>query len=92
MNFKASRQINDVCDFNEAATMIFEEFLETFTKENGLLRDVNEEDTEGEYFSFMYTDRGGTLARRMLDRLCRVGGKYFDELDIEISTYLFVEP
>lgn len=84
----------NVDEFNEKATEIFEDFLESLP-----VKDISNEDENGEWgthlsegFTFIYPQRSSTLARRMLDRLYKVGNKYFpNSNDIDISTYLWRE-
>lgn len=94
MNLLEKRKIEDVYDFEECASEIFERFLTGFTKENGLIRDLYEDDPfdEEDGICFMYTNKGTRLARRMLDRLHKIGEYYFPGERIKISSYLFVEP
>lgn len=89
--FNKYKQIETADDYQEYAIFMFEEFLETFTRENGLIRDVREDDNVSESTVFLYTTRGNKLADRMKTRLERVGEEHFPEDDIEISTYLYIE-
>jgi hypothetical protein len=84
----------DLDEFQERATEIFEDFLESLPT-----IDLSGEDENSEYgtfitegFQFIYTQISSRLARRMLDRLHKVGAKYFpNEKFIEIKTYLWRE-
>ena len=84
-----SKQINDVDDFNGYASDLWETFLRSFTKENKLIREVDEDDTVEEHWQFVYTDRGMVLADRMRKRLYKVGEKHFpnDEIEIDAGSY-----
>lgn len=86
----AREPIKDVSDFNDECDYIFECFLESMQDDSRFLRKADRED-DPEEADYMYTDRGNTLANRMLDRLHKIGAKYFDPLDIEISSRLYQE-
>lgn len=89
---KESRGIQTVDEFNDYATEMFEEFLLTFTIENGLLEEMDEFDKE--YFEgpdFFYSRKGQRLADKYFDLLFDVGVNNFPyEVEfIEISTKMF---
>lgn len=90
--FNLKRNIDDVDDYIGEANVIFESFLETFTKENGLIRDTNEDDyVDHEKCDFVYTTRGMRLAEKMKDKLIEVGELHYPGEDIEIESYLYQE-
>lgn len=90
--FNSNKNIEDVDDYIGWANDIFEGFLSTFTKENGLVRDVTEDDSiDHEKFNFIYTAKGTRLADKMKCLLIKVGEKHFPNEDIEIESYLFQE-
>lgn len=90
--FNAKKKIEDVDDFNEYASQLFENYLENFTLENGLIREVTEDDGgDTESLSFIYTNRGYRLADKMRSLLYKVGNAHFPNDDIEIETHLFME-
>jgi hypothetical protein len=91
MDFNSKKQIADVDDFNEYASQIFEEYLKTFTKENGLIKDVTEDDYVDDECQFLYTQKGMRLVDRMKDRLVKVGNHHYPNEDIEIETYMYRE-
>jgi hypothetical protein len=85
-------EIKDGQSYSDVASDMFDEFLETFTKENGLIRSINDNDREEfdcENISFIYTLKGHKLAERYLDRLGALGCKYFDPMDINIFSHRF---
>lgn len=85
-------EIKDENDFNDVAQEILTEFLETFTKEDGLIRDVEEGDGADEGITFMYTSKGDRLATEMIRRLYKVGSAHFpDSLYIDVSSYMYQE-
>lgn len=87
----AKWDIKDVDDYIAVATDLFENFLLTFTKENGLIRDITEDDiVDADECVYLYTDKGNRLAKKMRDMLVRIGDAHFCE-DIEIGTYLYRE-
>ena len=92
-NTRTKILIEDVGDFNEVASDMFTKFLsEGFTEERGLIRPVTEDDDlEDEYIPFIYTYKGIKLADRMIDRLYKVGQKYFEPFDIDIKSHLYRE-
>ena len=85
----SDKDIQDVDDFNEYATGMLESFLETFTHDKKLLRDIEEDDNVEESWVYVYTDKGSRLVERMISRLTRVGEKYFpnDEIDLHTPYY-----
>ena len=91
--FGKSKNIKDVSDFNDYASDMFEEFLEGFTEEEGLIRKPEEDEIYEEGWTFIYTNKGQTLAEKYLTRLYTVGAKMFpDDLDyLEISSRLYQE-
>jgi len=89
--FNSKKNIENVEDFNECASQIFEEYLKTFTKENGLIRDVTENDYVDDDCKLLYTQRGMRLIDRMKDRLVKIGDYHFPNEDIEIETYMYRE-
>lgn len=90
--FNLNKGIGDASDFEDYSNQIFEEYLEGFSKENGLLRDLEEDDPFSEdECAFMYTDRGQRLALKMKGLLERVGAAHFPGEDIYISSSLFME-
>jgi hypothetical protein len=91
--FKKSRNINTVEDYIDEANQIFENFLETFNVENGLVFKPNEDDIHySEDFMFIYTKKGMRLADKMIDLLTAVGEAYFPDSDeeIQIESSLYV--
>lgn len=88
----ANKNIKHVYDFNDYASEIFENYLLSFTKENGLIRDIEEYDCVEENWSYVYTDRGMLLAERMRRRLFKVGEHNFpDAYEIEIESLAYQE-
>ena len=90
--FNPNKNIEDADDYIGWANDIFEFFLSKFNKENGLIRDVTEDDfVDHEKFDFMYTTKGTRLADKMKRLLIKVGEEHFPNEDIEIESYLFQE-
>jgi hypothetical protein len=88
--FNPKKNIEDVDDYINWADELFEEYLSKFTREDGLIRDVNEDDwVDHEECAFLYTAKGLRLADKMKRLLTQVGENHFPEEDIEIETYLF---
>lgn len=95
MKFRNSIEINEPSDFELVADDILTDWLEGFTIEKGLIREVDEDDTEhfgGEdIVGFMYTQKGMKLYNRACERLKILGLKYFpnEEFDIRSSAVIF---
>lgn len=89
--FKPSRNIIDADDYIDYANDIWESYLETFTKDNGLIRDITEDDCISEDWSFLYTNRGQYLAEKMRDKLIEVGQAHFPDDDIDLFTSYYLE-
>ena len=86
-------EIKNVDDFNDVVSDMFDEFLEDFRTREGLTRDWNEDDLfEEDEVQWMYTQAGMRLIDRYIKRMKKIGGKYFDEDDIELSSAKFIEP
>lgn len=89
--FKEKRKIEDVGDYIGEANDIFDSFLQTFTKENKLIRDVTEDDFWEEGIDFIYTAKGTRLADKMRRLLIKVGEAHFPNEDIEIESNYYIE-
>ncbi len=85
----------DIDEFQEEAVQSFEDFLDGLPK-----IDISKEEAGDEYemeremigWQYVYTDGASNLARRMLDRLYKLGEKLFPGQTIDISTHHFQEP
>jgi len=89
---KQEREILDVDDYNDYASEMWTSFLESFTIEKGLIREVTENDAVDDSIAFLYTNKGAKLAEKMRDLLYKVGYNEFGEdSDIEICSSLFIE-
>lgn len=76
-------------DYNDICCDMIDDFLETFTRQNKLIRDYDEEfDTQFELgeVSFVYTQRGMNLYESYCSRLFDLGSKYFDESEMDIES------
>lgn len=92
MPIKPSRHIDNADDYMDYATQLLETFLESFTIEDGLIRDVTEDDAvPADECYFMYTEKGCRLAEKMRDKLIEVGEAHFPNDDIEITTSMLQE-
>lgn len=81
--------INDGHDYSNVCSDMIIEYTETFTKENGLIRDITDHDREEldtDLVSFIYTDRGMDLIDRYHKRMVNLGEKHFCESEIDIYT------
>lgn len=85
------KKIKTVDDFNGLACEIFEGFILSFSKENGLIRDIEESDIVEDTWEFVYTERGMKLVKRMRSRLVKVGQKYFPDEYIEVESFFYQE-
>jgi len=90
--FKPNKEIHDVDDYNDYASTIFHEFLERMSGDSRFVRKATEEDCAeyGDYITYIYTTRGSRLAERFLDRLERLGAKYFGDDEVYIESYLYL--
>ena len=88
LNYK--RNISDSDDFNDYASEMYQEYLQTFTIENGLIRKMTENDYGDPDWEYIYTTKGMRLAERMKDRLIEVGKAHFpsDYIEIDAGSYL----
>lgn len=85
-------EIKDVDNFNDVVSDMFDEFLEDFRNREGLTRDWNEDDSfEKDEVQWMYTQAGMRLIDTYIKRMKKLGGKYFDEDSIELSSAKFIE-
>lgn len=83
--FNPKKKIEDADDYIMYATDTFDAFLMTFTHDNGLLRDVTEDDYVDENEDVLYTDRAMRLAEKMKKLLVRIGEAHFPNSDVEIE-------
>ncbi len=88
---KENKNIETAADFEEYAVGMLEAFLETFSIENKLLRAIEEDDVVEDNWTYMYTDRGTKLVKRMVSRLTKLGMKYFPNEDIDLTTPYYQE-
>jgi hypothetical protein len=91
IQFNPKKQINDVDDYIEYANCMWEIYLDTFTRENGLIRDVREDDYFDEHIAFCYTNKGIRLAEKMRTKLIKIGEDHYPNEDICIENYLYQE-
>lgn len=90
--FNPKKNIEDSDDYIGWANDIFDSFLQSFTKEDGLLRDANEDDlVDHEICDFVYTHEGMRLAEKMKLLLIQVGEDHFPNEYIEIESSYYVE-
>lgn len=88
------RNCKDISELNDILSDFFHDYLDSFSKEDGMIRDVSEDDADCEGFEFIYTDKGADLAYKMHSRLNSIAEYYFpnDTLHIDIYSHLFQEP
>lgn len=90
--FNPKKNIEDADDYIGWANDIFDTFLQTFNKENGLIRDPTEDDwVDHEICDFVYTNKGMRLAEKMNRLLIDVGENHFPNDDIEIESSFYIE-
>ena len=85
-------------DFNCVACETVDEFLETFTSEEGLIRKPTQEDVNDfggeDLVGFMYTQKGMRLYNAFCRRLEKLGVKSFPDKakEIEVKSYTMIFP
>mgnify|MGYP006921283868 CR=1 FL=1 len=91
---KQNRNIVDVDDFNCYVSDMLDDYLSTFTVENGLLWHVNTGDIVDEDWEFIYSYKGSRLAEKYVRLLNIVFNNHFPEaewFEFEIYSNLYQE-
>lgn len=87
-------ELKDQYDLNDLMSDMFDEFLQDFQEREGLTRsfyDDDYQDFEME-LAFMYTQKGMALIERYRKRMFKVFSMYWNELDFDIRSSLYVTP
>lgn len=87
MRFINSIEINEPSDWNLVASDVIDNFLEDFSKREGLTRPAEYEDTidfDG-CVTFIYTEKGMKLYNRMVERLNKLGNSIFPDETFDYS-------
>lgn len=88
--FNIKKKIETSVDFEDYCIDLFERFLDTFLKENYLVREAEEGDlADPDEITFMYTRKGDRLASKMLRLLYKIGEAHYPNEDINIITYKY---
>lgn len=86
------KNIQDVFDFNDYASILLDNFAKKFSVENGLLRLTTESDEfDPDEYPHMLTDQGDRLFHKMRDMLIKVGCRHFDESEVEVDSIFIHE-
>ena len=88
-NFNPAKKIENSEDYLIYAIEIFESFLQTFSFQNRLLRNVEEGDFVDDGISFIYTSKGERLAEKMQRLLIKLGEKHFPNEEMDISSHYY---
>lgn len=83
-------EVEDADGFNDRAEEILTEFCEDLEKQ-GETRPITEDEEADESWTFVWSDKAQRLIEHEISRLSGIGMKYFDQLDIDISTYMYKE-
>ena len=90
-DFRVGKNIADVDEFNDYCSQMFDEFLQGFNIENGLIIDAINNVDVSEDWDFIYSRRGQYLAEKMIERLKTIGERYYPDEEIEIWSPLYEE-
>lgn len=88
--------INNVDDYSCIVSDMLDAFMTDIYdnhKDDGYIRPLDENDSGElhEHCSFAYTSKGTEIYERYIRRVKKVGAKYFDEDEIEVSTLMYQE-
>ena len=87
-------ELKDQYDLNDLMSDMFYEFLQDFQEREGLARSFDDDDYQDfeMELAFMYTQKGMALIERYRKRMFKVFSKYWNELDFDIRSSLYVTP
>ena len=87
-------ELKDQYDLNDLMSDMFDEFLQDFQEREGLTRSFDDDDYQDfeMELAFMYTQKGMALIERYRKRMFKVFSKYWNELDFDIRSSLYVTP
>jgi len=88
------KEINDVDEFNDYCCDALENFCESIQDDPRYIRPLDDEEKEEHYvtgFTFLYTRKGSQMIDRFIERMGKVGMKYYKEVEINISSHLYME-
>lgn len=86
------QKFNDAYDFESYCDDVLTDFIDTFTFDNGLIRNVDEDDdVDDNVLSFVFTQKGTKLIDRFKNRLQKIGDKLFPNEEIEVKCSSVIE-
>ena len=87
-------ELKDQYDLNDLMSDMFDEFLQDFQEREGLTRSFDDDDYQvfEMELAFMYTQKGMALIERYRKRMFKEFSKYWNELDFDIRSSLYVTP
>ena len=87
-------ELKDQYDLNDLMSDMFDEFLQDFQEREGLTRSFDEDDYQDfeMELAFMYTQKGMALIERYRKRMFKIFSKYWNELDFDMRSHLYVTP
>ena len=87
-------ELKDQYDLNDLMSDMFDEFLQDFQEHERLTRSFDDDDYQDfeMELAFMYTQKGMALIERYRKRMFKVFSKYWNELDFDIRSSLYVTP
>tara|TARA_R110000868_G_scaffold409191_1_gene694310 strand:+ start:6068 stop:6349 length:282 start_codon:yes stop_codon:yes gene_type:complete len=87
-------ELKDQYDLNDLMSDMFDDFLQDFQEREGLKRSFNDDDYQvfEIELAFMYTEKGMALIERYRKRMFKIFSKYWNELDFDMRSGLYVMP
>lgn len=87
-------ELKDQYDLNDLMSDMFDEFLQDFQEREGLTRLFDDDDCQDfeMELAFMYTQKGMTLIERYRKRMFKIFSKYWNGLDFDMRSGLYVTP
>lgn len=87
-------ELKDQYDLNDLMSDMFDEFLQDFQEREGLTRSFDDDDYQDfeMELAFMYTQKGMVLIERYRKRMFKIFSKYWNELDFDMRSGLYVTP
>lgn len=89
-----NESFEDVGEFNDYASDMVDDYCRELEGREGMKKDMDEDEKwacEDNGWAFMWSDKASKLINAEIDRLTKIGQKYFDEFDVEVKPMMYRE-
>jgi hypothetical protein len=89
-----NEDVEDVGEFNEMASEMVDEYCHQLETQDGMKKDMTDDEKwacDDNGWAFMWSDKANRLINEEIDRMTKIGQKYFDEFDVEVNPMMFKE-